>query len=152
MSKLSVKIVLPSNAEVVSLISRLDAYLSSLYPIESNHLASREQLSLNNCKMIGAFDGDVLVGVGACLLLNSYAEIKRVFVVQEYRNKGVATLLMEQIEKIIRLADLPLARLETGVQQLEAIKFYNKIGYKIRSPFGSYKPDPLSIFMEKIMI
>ncbi len=48
------------------------------------------------------------------------------------------------IEKRVRLS-----RLETGRKQPEAIRLYKNLGYKERSPFGEYKPDPLSIFMEK---
>ena len=40
-------------------------------------------------------------------------------------------------------------RLETGTKQPEAIALYRKFGYVERGPFGAYKPDPLSIFMEK---
>ena len=31
----------------------------------------------------------------------------------------------------------------------QAIGLYKKLGYIERNPFGEYKPDPLSIFMEK---
>jgi putative acetyltransferase len=42
-----------------------------------------------------------------------------------------------------------LLRLETGVRQPEALGLYRKLGYRERGPFGAYKPDPLSVFMEK---
>jgi putative acetyltransferase len=40
-------------------------------------------------------------------------------------------------------------RLETGIRQLEALSFYEGLGYARRGPFASYRPDPLSVFMEK---
>ncbi len=40
-------------------------------------------------------------------------------------------------------------RLETGIYQPEAIGLYRKYGYVEIEPFGSYLPDPLSLFMEK---
>jgi putative acetyltransferase len=40
-------------------------------------------------------------------------------------------------------------QLETGTKQPEAIALYRKFGYAERGPFGAYKPDPLSLFMEK---
>jgi putative acetyltransferase len=42
-----------------------------------------------------------------------------------------------------------LFRLETGCLQPEALRFYERAGYKRRGPFGSYGPDPNSVFMEK---
>jgi putative acetyltransferase len=32
------------------------------------------------------------------------------------------------------------------------LSFYEGMGYARRGPFGAYRPDPLSIFMEKILI
>jgi len=42
-----------------------------------------------------------------------------------------------------------LLRLETGTRQPEAIGLYRATGYVEIQPFGSYRADPLSIFMEK---
>ena len=42
-----------------------------------------------------------------------------------------------------------LFRLETGIKQTEAVGLYRKLGYRERHPFGAYRPDPLSVFMEK---
>ena len=40
-------------------------------------------------------------------------------------------------------------RLETGIRQPEAIGLYRSAGYAEIGPFGAYRPDPLSLFMEK---
>ena len=44
-----------------------------------------------------------------------------------------------------------VARLEAGPMQPEALALYAKLGYEDRGPFGPYKPDPLSVFMEKAL-
>jgi putative acetyltransferase len=36
-----------------------------------------------------------------------------------------------------------------GVSQPEALGLYRKLGYAERGPFGRYKSDPLSVFLEK---
>jgi putative acetyltransferase len=41
------------------------------------------------------------------------------------------------------------ARLETGVAQREALGLFEKAGYRLRGPFGDYRDDRLSVFMEK---
>lgn len=40
-------------------------------------------------------------------------------------------------------------RLETGIHQPEAIGLYRSYGFQEIEPFGAYKADPLSLFMEK---
>ena len=40
-------------------------------------------------------------------------------------------------------------RLETGIKQDAAIRLYESAGFHRRGPFGSYRDDPLSVFMEK---
>jgi len=44
---------------------------------------------------------------------------------------------------------LRLMRLETGIHQVEAIALYRSSGYVDCDPFGQYRLDPLSRFMEK---
>jgi putative acetyltransferase len=42
-------------------------------------------------------------------------------------------------------------RLETGPRKREAIRLYRRHGYRDRGPFGSYKPGPHSVFLEKYL-
>ncbi len=42
-------------------------------------------------------------------------------------------------------------RLETGIKSDEALGLYRRSGYIERGPFGAYRADPLSIFMEKVL-
>jgi putative acetyltransferase len=53
------------------------------------------------------------------------------------------------LETELRKRGVSLFRLETGIRQPEALGLYRKLGYRERGPFGSYRPDPLSVFMEK---
>jgi putative acetyltransferase len=40
-------------------------------------------------------------------------------------------------------------RLETGAGSHAALALYRAAGFVERGPFGAYRPDPLSVFMEK---
>ena len=55
----------PIDADVSKLIRQLDEYQLSIYPAESNHLDSGEELCRGNVFFIGAFQGRKLVGIGA---------------------------------------------------------------------------------------
>ncbi|MBA3506794.1 MAG: GNAT family N-acetyltransferase [Betaproteobacteria bacterium] len=149
MPKISLAIVDPRTAAVAALIAELDAYQSDLYPAASNHLLPVAALRAPNVRVIGAtFDG-TLAGCGAVVDQGAYAEIKRMFVAAPFRRFGVACSILAELETIANKSGLRIARLESGIHQTEALRFYERAGYVRRAEFGSYTPDPLSVFMEK---
>ena len=146
---LTIKPVSPSRADVMHLIEQLDAYQSSLYPPESNHLDSIDEMSKSNVFLIAAYSGSEICGIGSVKLIDDYGEIKRVFVPSNQRGKGIARAIMAELESYLVNQAATCARLETGIHQKEAIHLYEKLGYDRIEPFGDYKEDPLSVFMEK---
>jgi putative acetyltransferase len=150
MQTITVRVDDPGSPHARALIAQLDAYLMSRYPVESNHLVPVEALQQPNVTFLtAAVDGRV-AGCGAFIKHEAgYAEIKRMFVAPEFRGCRVGRRLMEELESLIRGAGLTLARLETGVLQHEALRLYERAGYRRRGPFGDYAADPLSVFMEK---
>lgn len=95
--------------------------------------------------------GERLVGCCGVKLFEAdgYGEIKRLFVLDGERGRGIARQLMAQLEAELVVRGLGLARLETGIHQPEALGLCRRLGYVERPPFGSYAPDPLSVFFEK---
>ena len=57
--------------------------------------------------------------------------------------------MLVQLLDWARAQKLPLARLETGNVSVGALKLYRRAGFKEIPAFPPYKPDPLSIFMER---
>ncbi|MDH3386659.1 MAG: GNAT family N-acetyltransferase [Gammaproteobacteria bacterium] len=142
----------PDAPEVRELIAASDAFYIDLYPAESNHLESTADLKRRNVIFVGARVDAGLVASGAAKIMRDdgvYAEIKRVFVLERYRGRGLSRQIMQYLENELRHRGIGLLRLETGVRQPEALGLYRKLGYRQRGPFGSYRPDPLSVFMEK---
>ena len=78
-----------------------------------------------------------------------YAEIKRLYVQESHRGLGLSRTLMSAIESEILAEGINCARLEMGIYQPEADALYRSIGYRDISPFGDYRLDPLSQFLEK---
>jgi len=142
----------PDSSEVQALIAMSDAYYVDLYPAESNHLESSDDLKKSNVLFIGCrIDGE-LVASGAAKIMQDdghYAEIKRVFVLDAHRGKGLSGRIMHFLETELQNRGVNLFRLETGVRQPEALGLYRKLGYEERGPYGSYGPDPYSVFLEK---
>jgi putative acetyltransferase len=142
----------PEAPEVQALVAASDAFYDGLYPAESNHLEAIDDLQKPNVLLIGArLDGRLVASAAAKQMEDddSYAEIKRVFVLDQFRGRGLSARLMVYLESELQQRGVELFRLETGVHQPEALGLYRKLGYRERGPFGAYRPDPLSVFMEK---
>ncbi|WP_322885405.1 GNAT family N-acetyltransferase [Sinorhizobium medicae] len=140
----------PRQLAVLRLLEMSDAYASSLYPAESNHLVDLSQLELSTVSFFVARRDDHIVG--CCALVEAgdgTAEIKRMFVDPEARGLKAGRLLLSALEGKAEKLGLTAIRLETGIYQPEAIGLYKASGYVERAPFGSYQPDPLSLFTEK---
>jgi putative acetyltransferase len=142
----------PADPRVRALLDASDRYMNSLYPAESNHLESVAALQSPNVLFIGATLDDALIGCGAVKIQRDdglYGEIKRVFVLPEARGRGISRAIMQVLERHLVAQGVRLARLEAGISQPEALGLYRRLGYVERTPFGAYRPDPLSVFMEK---
>ena len=141
----------PSSAEGTALVNDLDEYLLGLYPEDSNHLDSVEELSEPHVHFLGAFEDKHPLGCGAVKLLDAgYGEIKRVYVKSSARGKGVGRGILLALENIAADAGYSVLRLETGIYQPQAVRLFEASGYVKIDHFGDYpSDDPLSIFMEK---
>ena len=71
----------------------------------------------------------------------SAAEIKRMFVVADYRRMGFASQMLNHVEEAIKTAGFKKAILSTGAVQVAAIEMYLQNGYQRIEPFGYYQ-DP----------
>ena len=150
MREVRIQVEDPASLEARGLIEQLDGYLAGLYPAESNHLLPVEALRQPNVTFITANVDGAVAGCGAFVNQDGeYAEIKRMFVLQEFRGLKLGRRILEELEKLAQASGLESARLETGVHQSEALLLYEKAGYQRRGPFGGYSEDPLSVFMEK---
>ena len=71
------------------------------------------------------------------------------YVRPQARGRGLARQLMMALEARAGDRGCRTFMLETGPTQREALILYERLGYRHRGPFGDYRDDPLSIFMEK---
>ncbi|ARO30257.1 GCN5-related N-acetyltransferase protein [Rhizobium sp. NXC14] len=140
----------PRQDGVIRLLDLSDAYAASLYPAESNHMVDLSLLEKPSVSFFVARNEGAIVG--CCALVEAgdgTAEIKRMFVDPQARGLKIASGLMNALEAIAGEKRLTAIRLETGIHQPEAIALYRKYGYQEIEAFGTYLPDPLSLFMEK---
>ena len=142
-------IIEPDRDDVRRLISSSDRYLAALYPAESNHLTDIMALASPDVSFLAALRTGEAVGCGALVRTGpGECELKRMFVAAAHRGRGLGRRILRALEAIAA-EEKRVVRLETGVRQPEAIALYRSAGFVEIAPFGSYVPDPLSVFMAK---
>lgn len=145
-----VNIESPNQPDVIALISELDAYQDSLYPPEARYALDLTSLEQSNVLFaVARQEGGAAVGCGALVLDGSAGELKRMFVLPAFRSRGAASLILATLELEGAARGCEVIQLETGPRQPDAIAFYERHGFKVRSAFGTYPEHPLSVFMEK---
>jgi len=147
-----VKIVLgdPFHPPARELLEASHALMTSLFPKESNHFLSLNDLKAPNISFFVASDEEQTLGCAALAHMGNYGELKSMYVRARARGHGVARALLARIESEARKKELRILRLETGDKLHDAHRLYGKSGFVERKAFGDYPPDsPHSQFMEK---
>lgn len=147
----------PDHPEVVAMLARLDEYLASLYDPEDNHILDVQALLAPEIDFLVAQGQGGLIGCGATRHMPSepqtqglaYGEIKRMYVDPSARGQRIAVRLLALLEERLKARGVTLALLETGRDQLEAVRLYERCGYVPRGSFGGYPDNGLSLFYEK---
>jgi putative acetyltransferase len=152
---ITIKPETPDQPEVLAFLAASDAYAASLYPAESNHLVDIATLMTPDIRFLVARSSARAIGCGAILIRRdadaATGEIKRMWVDPAARGQKAGARILAALEETARAERLSAMRLETGISQPEALALYRKAGFFERGPFGGYKPDPLSVFMEKLL-
>lgn len=91
-------------------------------------------------------------GIGALRELEpGVAEIKRMYVVERSRRRGLGTAVLRALENQGRQLGYTTVRLETGTQQPEAMAFYERMGYTRIDCYERWSGYPLSVCFEKTL-
>ena len=92
-----------------------------------------------------AIHGNTAVGTVMLRALPDRLEVKRLIVGKKYRGRGIATALMQHIERDAATRGATKLYLHTGSLQQDAIALYEKTGW-LRLPqlFAPYKDDGVS--------
>ena len=142
----------PRQPDIVRLVEELDAYLTGLYPPESNHLLDIETLARPDIRfLVARLDGSAMGCVALRVDPEGWGEVKRLYVPPRARGLGLGRRLLAELEAQARGERLTLLRLETGIHQPEALGLFRATGFREITAFGDYAPDPLSVFMEKAL-
>lgn len=98
-----------------------------------------------------AYDAEVAVGMGGWRRLGERAEIKRMYVREFARGRGVARHVLAYIERTVTSAGIQRLVLETGPVLPGAIDLYVSAGYTDVPPFGYYAESASSRWLGKTL-
>src|SRR5262245_9401532 len=141
----------PSSDDAQSLIRQLDEDLFRRYPSlqETHGLHPQDLADPNFTFVIAKIDGSA-VGCGALRRLEpGIGEIKRMFVLPDFRRRGIARRILKALESKAHELRYTSVLLETGTGQPEAIGLYKSAGYHEIAGFGEYAGNPFSVCLEK---
>jgi putative acetyltransferase len=140
----------PDASDALKLLAELDAELQAQpYPAESRHAFSVEKLLRENVAFfVARFDGEPAGCGGMKLFGTEYGEVKRMYVRPHNRGQGIGKAILKHLAEFALQRQTNLLRLETGIYQTEAIGLYERFGFQQSPPFGEYKVDPMSVYLE----
>jgi putative acetyltransferase len=94
--------------------------------------------------------GDEAVGSGAIRHhQEGIMEVKRMYVLPDFRGRGIAMRILQELENWTAELGYHRCILETGKQQPEAIALYQKAGYTLIDNYGQYAGVYNSVCMQK---
>jgi GNAT superfamily N-acetyltransferase len=107
--------------------------------------AGADELGPPGGVFIVGFDeaGQAVCCGGVKRLPDGTCEIKRMYVVPEARDRGVARALLEALENAARELGYTIARLDTGPRQPKAERIYRRAGYE---PIHNFNDNPVANF------
>lgn len=136
----------PDHAELLHL---LEAELMERYRNEPGIRKPENPAAEINQVLIAYFEG---IPVG-CSGFKKYsadcAELIHMFVKKEYRNKGIAQVLLKELENWVAEAGFKTAIFETGKKQPEAMHLYERMGYTRTANFHPENQSSLTVCMIK---
>jgi putative acetyltransferase len=148
---MTIAIEAPRQRDLLELLRLSDEYALSLYPAESCYLLDVGELEGPD---VTVFVSRAVSGManGMAALVNrrdGSGELKRMFVLDSARGRGVARALLAVIEECAGAQGIHTLQLETGPKQLDAVALYKSAGFRSIPNFGPYVGDQFSVCMEK---
>ena len=140
-----------SNEDFRKLIDLLDKELRENYQEEFDFYTQYNKVDKIKNVIVVCHNDDP-IGCGAIKKYDSTTmEVKRMYTLPDYRGKGVASNVLNELELWTTELQYENCILETGTEQHAAMAMYQKRGYKIITNYGQYKGVPTSICFLKTL-
>ncbi|QUS36838.1 GNAT family N-acetyltransferase [Falsirhodobacter algicola] len=144
----------PLNPDLALLMERHHADMHADTPPGSNHMLDPKGLTAPSIRFFVLREDGRPIGMGALKRLDpSHAEIKSMHILAEERGRGLARLMLDHLLAEAAADGIAQVSLETGAQPSFAAArgLYERGGFAVCPPFGSYAEDPNSTFMTRML-
>ena len=139
------------NTDFINLVRELDKDLAIRDGEEHSFYAQFNKIAAIKHAIV-AYENEVPVGCGGIKEYSSDSmEVKRMYVPENKRGKGIASIVLKELENWASELNYKRCLLETGKKQPEAIELYKKNGYTIIPNYGQYAGVENSVCFEKKM-
>ncbi len=146
----------PRAPDAIALFDEMSAFVLHTYPEdEENGIVptTTEELAQHGVLVIARANGEAAAS-GALMshapVDGAFAmEVKRMLVRPAFRGMGISKRVLVHLEHAARERRVERLVLMCGPRQPEALRLYERSGYKQRSAYGKHVDHPLSIFFEK---
>ena len=149
--RIEIKAALAQSPEVKELSDLLHKDLELIYGkglIESFKEENEQMLIF----YVAYDDNGIAVACGALKHFDEItAEIKRMYVKENFRGRGISKKILLKLEHHARELQYQRLVLETGLKQPEAMSLYSKFGYTPIKCYGRHANDPDSRCFEKLI-
>ena len=134
---MQIRFVAPQSRDFRELAAKLDAYYFTLVgDIQLRYAAPNRPENMTALAV--AYEEDVPIACGAWKRLeDGKAELKRLFVLPEFRRRGVARAMIAVLEADAAQNGMRQMILETAVDTTDSHKLYLSAGYLLREYYGS---------------
>jgi GNAT superfamily N-acetyltransferase len=158
MSEAVVRTSAYDDPHAVALIAQVQAEYVQMYGGPDTAPVDPAEFAAPNGTFLVAYDpDDVPVAMGGWRRHDSAdtswaspaAEIKRMYVAPQARGRGLARLVLAELERTAAQDGIHWLLLETGSRQPAAIALYRSAGYADVPPFGHYAETELSVHLGK---
>lgn len=148
---LETKRVNSTDTDFIALVKKLDEDLAIRDGEDHSFYAQYNGIENLNNAIVTILENDA-IGCGAFKALDeNTAEIKRMYTDEAHRGKGIASLVLKELEIWAKELGYKKCMLETGKMQPEAIALYKKQGYKKMANYGPYAGVEDSICFQKTL-
>ncbi|MGQ0553225.1 MAG: GNAT family N-acetyltransferase [Planctomycetota bacterium] len=137
--------------QVLALLAEHLSNMHALSPRESVHALDVTRLQDPSISFWTVWAGEELLGCGALKELSpSHGEIKSMRTPAALRRRGAGRVILSHIVAVARQRNYQRLSLETGTAAafVPAQRLYASFGFTVCGPFGDYKHDPHSVFMQ----
>jgi putative acetyltransferase len=139
------------NPDFKRLTSKLDIELCKIYNTNPEDYEEYNRIT-GLPTVVLAYENDKPVGCGCFKFFSDKAvEIKRMFIVEDERGKGIASSILAELETWAKELGYLNVVLETGKGQPNAINLYEKYGYQRTENYNQYDELGISVCLKKVL-